>query len=64
MEDKDFLGYFSKLGPPSSKEEINSSAHKILHTLVALGSVANRKGSSESINKAVEKAEQALRSKY
>ena len=22
MEDKDFLGYFSKLGPPSSLEEI------------------------------------------
>ena len=57
MEDKDFLGYFGKLGPPSSKEEVNASAHKILHTLVALGSVAGRKASSESISKAVEKAE-------
>jgi hypothetical protein len=48
MEDKDFLGYFNKLGPPSSQEEIKSSANKIVNTLVAINSVSGRKGSMDS----------------
>lgn len=57
MEDKDFLGYFSKLGPPATLEEIKSSSTKIVNTLVAMGSVGGRKGSSDSHSKALEKAE-------
>ena len=64
MEDKDFLGYFSKLGPPSSQEEIKSCATKIVSTLVAIGSVAGRKMSTDSSNKAQEAAEQALKQRY
>ena len=61
MEDKDFLGYFSKLGPPSSAEEIKNSATKILNTLIAIGTVHGRKGSTDL---ATEKAENALKKKY
>lgn len=65
MEDKDFLGYFTKLGPPSTIEEIRSSASKIVSTLVAIGSVpAGRRTSMDSTAKAQESAEQALKAKY
>lgn len=36
MEDKDFLGYFNKLGPPATLDQIKQSAGKIVNTLVAL----------------------------
>jgi hypothetical protein len=63
MEDKDFLGYFNKLSPPSSLDEIKSSASKIVSTLVAIGSVpAGRRASTDA--KATEAAEQAIKSKY
>ena len=64
MEDKDFLGYFSKLGPPSSQQEIKNSANKIVNTLVAISTVSNRKGSMDSTSKALEVAEAALKQKY
>ena len=56
MEDKDFLGYFNKLGPPASQEDIKNAAHKIVNTLVAIGSVAGRRASTDSASKAVEAA--------
>lgn len=58
MEDKDFLGYFSKLGPPSSVEEVKSAAGKIVNTLVAISGV---KGAD---NKASESATAAMKAKY
>ena len=63
MEDKDFLGYFNKLGPPSNLQEIKSSASKILATLLALDTVAGRKASQDSsANKNLhDKAEQMLK---
>lgn len=64
MEDKDFLGYFNKLGPPSSLEEVKSAATKIVSTLVAIGSVPGRRASMDSSSKAAEAAENALKSKY
>lgn len=64
MEDKDFLGYFNKLGPPSSLEEVKASANKIVTTLVAIGSVAGRRASMDSTSKAAESAEQALKARY
>lgn len=65
MEDKDFLGYFNKLGPPSSAGEIKNAAQKIVNTLVAIGSVpAGRRASTDSASKALEDAEKALKQKY
>jgi hypothetical protein len=57
MEDKDFLGYFNKLGPPATQDDIKNAAHKIVNTLVAIGSVAGRRASTDSASKAVEAAE-------
>lgn len=64
MEDKDFLGYFNKLGPPSSQDEIKASAAKIVNTLVAISTVSGRRGSMDSTSKAQETAEQSLKAKY
>jgi hypothetical protein len=36
MEDKDFLGYFNKLGPPASLDHVKLAAGKIVNTLVAI----------------------------
>jgi hypothetical protein len=36
MEDKDFLGYFNKLGPPASLDQVKLAAGKIVNTLVAI----------------------------
>ena len=57
MEDKDFLGYFGKLGPPSSLEEVKSASNKIVNTLVAISSVTGRKASMDSVSKGAEDAE-------
>lgn len=54
MEDKDFLGYFGRLGPPSTADEIKQAASKIVNTLVAIGSVAGRRGSTDSHSKALD----------
>lgn len=64
MEDKDFLGYFNKLGPPSSIEDIKSSAGKIVNTLVVIGAASNIKASTDSASKANEEAEKSIKAKY
>lgn len=63
MEDKEFLSYFTKLGPPNNQQEIKNSANKIVATLLALGTVVGRKASSDS-NKLLLEAEKALKMKY
>jgi hypothetical protein len=45
MEDKDFLGYFNKLSPPATADDIKGAASKIVNTLVALS--ANKGASSD-----------------
>ena len=37
MEDKDFLGYFSKLGPGNTQTEIKQACTNIVNTLLASG---------------------------
>jgi hypothetical protein len=64
MEDKDFLGYFSKLGPPASLEEIKTASSKIVNTLIAIGSIPGRRASTDSSSKATDLAEQTLKKKY
>ena len=64
MEDKDFLGYFSQLAPPSTIDQIKTAASKIVATLVAIGSVAGRKGSTDSTAKADDKVEKSIKKKY
>ena len=64
MEDKDFLTYFTKLGPPFSPADQKSSATKIVNTLVAIGSIPGRRASTDSQSKALDQAEQALKKKY
>ncbi len=54
MEDKDFLGYFNKLGPPSTLIEIKGASNKIVNTLLALETVAGRKASHDSTHDAAE----------
>jgi hypothetical protein len=61
MEDKDFLSYFTKLGPPSTIGEIKSASNKIVNTLLALGTVAGRKASMDSASNKLEAAEKALK---
>ena len=64
MEDKDFLGYFNKLGPPSTSLDIKAAASNIVNTLVGLGSVPGRRASTDSSSKAMEAAEIAIKAKY
>jgi hypothetical protein len=64
MEDRDFLSYFGKLGPPSSLEEMKTASNKIVNTLIAIGSKTGRRASMDSTSKAAEDAEQALKKKY
>ena len=64
MEDKDFLGYFGKLGSPSTLAETKVASNKIVNTLLALETVAGRKASHDSSSKALEQAEQAIKKKY
>ena len=54
MEDKDFLGYFTQLAPPSSVDQIKTASNKIVSTLVAISTVAGRKASTDSSSKALE----------
>jgi hypothetical protein len=37
MEDKEFLGYFSNLGPSNSQDEIKKASVNIVNTLLASG---------------------------
>jgi hypothetical protein len=60
MEDKDFLGYFNKLGPPASLDQIKQSAGKIVNTLVAITTTTQRRASTDQAH---EDAEKALKSK-
>ena len=61
MEDKDFLGYFNKLGPPATLDQIKQAAGKIVNTLVAITSTSQRRGSTDLAH---EEAEKALKGKY
>ena len=62
MEDKDFLGYFNKLGPPASLDQVKLAAGKIVNTLVAITQTGAQK--SASTDQAHEQAEKAIKSKY
>lgn len=62
MEDKDFLGYFNKLGPPASLDQVKLAAGKIVNTLVAITQTGAQK--SISTDKTHEDAEKAIKSKY
>eukprot|EP00347_Sterkiella_histriomuscorum_P004007 403362109 len=66
MDDKDFLGYFNQLAPPSTVDQIKAASSKIVSTLVAIGQVGGRKASTDSSSqtKEAEKAEQSLKKKY
>jgi hypothetical protein len=65
MEDKDFLGYFNKLGPPSTTDEIKQAAAKIVNTLVVIGAAASTvKASADNASKANEEAEKSIKTKY
>jgi hypothetical protein len=41
MEDKEFLGYFSLLGPQNTPDEIKKASINIVNTLLASGSTMN-----------------------
>ncbi|CDW85691.1 dna polymerase v-like [Stylonychia lemnae] len=64
MEDKEFLDYFRQLGPPSNLDQIKIGAQKIVNTLVAIGTVSGRKGSTDATSKTAEIAEKSLKQKY
>lgn len=64
MEDKDFLGYFSKLGAPSTSTDIKTAASNIVNTLVGLGSVPGQQRRNSGDSKTLAQAEIAIKAKY
>lgn len=68
MDDRDFLGYFGKLGNPNV-EQVKQASSNIVSTLLALDSKAGRRASMDSLasaeeSKVKQKAEEALKQKY
>jgi len=64
MDDRDFLGYFDKLGSPKV-DIIKSASGNIVSTLLTLDSKMGRKASMDSAeNKVKQKVEESLRKKY
>ncbi len=62
MEDKDFLGYFGKLGPPySTPDQVKVASQKIVNTLVAITTASGRRQSGDA---STLEAEKAIKSKY
>ena len=46
MQDKDFLGYFSALGPQSSAVELRQASQNIVNTLIAADTTAGKRRAS------------------
>lgn len=63
MDDRDFLGYFTKLGNPKV-DGLKQAANNIVNTLLALESKMGRKASIDSSDKTKQKVEESLRKKY
>ena len=57
MQDKDFLGYFSALGPQSSPTELKQASQNIVNTLIAADTTAGKRRAS-SIDENDPKAKQ------
>ena len=66
MDDREFLGYYTKLGS-SKVNEIKLASGNIVSTLLALDSKVGRKASTDSadkVDKVKQKVEESLKKKY